>query len=103
MPKSVQVHEIDVIRRKADAASILKRSEVGGGGKNTLCRKSFLQLVRIFLSKPKKSQTWPHCLHLLQMYYAGRTSSPVYSLAFDSSHLFVALDKGINMLDFSVK
>ncbi len=39
----------------------------------------------------------------LQLYYAGRTSSPVYSLAFDSSHLYVALDKGINMLDFTLK
>ena len=37
------------------------------------------------------------------MYYAGRTSSPVYSLAFDSAHLYVALDKGINLLDFTVK
>jgi len=40
---------------------------------------------------------------LFQMYYVGRGSSPVYSLAYDSGHLYVALDKGINMLDFTVR
>ncbi|KAK2166401.1 hypothetical protein LSH36_39g00100 [Paralvinella palmiformis] len=39
----------------------------------------------------------------IQMYYVGRGSSPVYSLAYDSGHLYVALDKGINMLDFTVR
>lgn len=37
----------------------------------------------------------------VQMYYCGKMSSPVYSMAFDSSHLYVALDKGLHLLDFS--
>ncbi len=37
----------------------------------------------------------------VQVYYSGRGSSPVYSLAFDFGHLYVGLDKGINMLDFT--
>ena len=36
------------------------------------------------------------------MYYAGKYSSPVYSLTFDPNYLYVALDHGIHMLDFSV-
>lgn len=38
----------------------------------------------------------------VQMYYTARDSSPVYSLAFDSAHLYVALDRSIKMLDFNV-
>lgn len=41
-------------------------------------------------------------LQPVQMYYTGRTASPVYSLAFNHSHLYAALDQGINMLDFSI-
>lgn len=40
---------------------------------------------------------------LVQMYYTGRTASPVYSLAFNHSRLYAALDQGINMLDFSIQ
>lgn len=39
----------------------------------------------------------------VQMYYTGRTASPVYSLAFNHSRLYTALDQGINMLDFSIQ
>ena len=42
-------------------------------------------------------------LHHVQMYYTGKMSSPVYALAFDTARLYVALDKGINMLDFSLR
>ena len=42
----------------------------------------------------------------VRLYYTPRTSnkhsSPVYSLAFDLRHLYVALDLGIYVLDFSV-
>ncbi|XP_020602709.1 F-box/WD repeat-containing protein 4-like isoform X2 [Orbicella faveolata] len=39
----------------------------------------------------------------LQMYYAGRNSfSPVYSLSFNRTSLFVALASGVRMLDFTV-
>ena len=39
----------------------------------------------------------------LQMYYAGRNSfSPVYSLSFSRTSLFVALASGVRMLDFTV-
>lgn len=38
----------------------------------------------------------------VQLYYAGHRSSPVYSLAFDCSHLYLALDISISMLDFSI-
>lgn len=38
----------------------------------------------------------------VQMYFmAANHSSPVYSLAFDPCHLFVALDQSINNMDFS--
>ena len=38
-----------------------------------------------------------------QMYYAGRNSfSPVYSLSFNRTSLFVALASGVRMLDFTV-
>jgi len=39
----------------------------------------------------------------VQMFFAGKASSPVYSLVFDPVHLYVALDTGINMLDFSIR
>ena len=41
----------------------------------------------------------------VQLYYAGRSyscTSPVYSLGLRSGHLYVALDRGINVLDFSI-
>ena len=39
----------------------------------------------------------------LQMYYAGMNSlSPVYSLAFNRTSLFVALASGVRVLDFRV-
>ena len=38
----------------------------------------------------------------LQMYFMNSDhSSPVYSLAFDPSQLFVALDQSLHMMDFS--
>ncbi|KAJ1525697.1 hypothetical protein ONE63_008908 [Megalurothrips usitatus] len=38
----------------------------------------------------------------LQMYFMNSDhSSPVYSLAFDPTHLYVALDQSLNMMDFS--
>ncbi|KAK3919121.1 F-box/WD repeat-containing protein 4 [Frankliniella fusca] len=38
----------------------------------------------------------------LQMYFMNSDhSSPVYSLQFDPTHLFVALDQSLNMMDFS--
>ncbi|KAL5021004.1 hypothetical protein ScPMuIL_000159 [Solemya velum] len=43
-----------------------------------------------------KRKTFP-----VQMYYTGQQSSPVYSLAFNSRHLYVALDLSLNMLDFT--
>ncbi|XP_034233847.1 F-box/WD repeat-containing protein 4-like isoform X1 [Thrips palmi] len=37
-----------------------------------------------------------------QMYFMNsKHSSPSYSLAFDATHLFVALDQSLNMMDFS--
>lgn len=36
----------------------------------------------------------------MQMYYVGKENSPVYSLDFDPCHLYVALDRSINLLDF---
>ncbi|XP_064603019.1 F-box/WD repeat-containing protein 4-like isoform X2 [Liolophura sinensis] len=44
-----------------------------------------------------KRQTEP-----LQQYYCGLRSSPVYSLAFDQTSLYVALDLSLHLLDFSV-
>ena len=42
-------------------------------------------------------------LDFFQMYYAGRNSfSPVYSLSFNRTSLFVALASGVRMLDFTV-
>ncbi|XP_014784206.1 F-box/WD repeat-containing protein 4 isoform X1 [Octopus bimaculoides] len=38
----------------------------------------------------------------IQFYYAGQRSSPVYSMAFNSKHLYLALDKGVSLLDFTV-
>ena len=43
------------------------------------------------------------CFLFLQMYYAGRnSSSPVYSLSFNRTSLYVALANGVRMLDFTV-
>jgi len=39
----------------------------------------------------------------VKCYYVGKTNSPVYSLAFDPKRLYVALDKGINLVDYSIK
>ncbi|XP_013410568.1 F-box/WD repeat-containing protein 4 [Lingula anatina] len=38
----------------------------------------------------------------VQMYYTSRDSSPVFSLLFDSKFMYVALDKSIKMLNFSL-
>lgn len=38
-----------------------------------------------------------------QAYYTGNQSSPVYSMASDVHRLYVALDMGLNMMDFSVR
>lgn len=39
---------------------------------------------------------------VFQMYFMNsKHSSPSYSLAFDATHLFVALDQSLNMMDFS--
>ncbi|XP_064630834.1 F-box/WD repeat-containing protein 4-like [Lineus longissimus] len=40
--------------------------------------------------------------HPIQMYYPKRATSPVYSLACTSSYLYLALDRGIHMLDFTI-
>lgn len=37
----------------------------------------------------------------LQMFYVGRGNSPVYSVTFDPYHMYVALDRSLNILDFS--
>lgn len=37
----------------------------------------------------------------LQMYYVGYSNSPVYSLAFDPCHAYVALDRTLDVLSFS--
>lgn len=37
----------------------------------------------------------------VQMYYTGASNSPVYSLAFDPCHLYVALDHSLRMLSFT--
>lgn len=37
----------------------------------------------------------------IQMYYVGQHNSPVYSLAFDPCHAYVALDSCVNLLNFS--
>ncbi|KAK2170861.1 hypothetical protein NP493_1127g00026 [Ridgeia piscesae] len=42
------------------------------------------------------------CTESVQMYYVGRWSSPVYSLAYDTSHLYTALDRSVELLDFGV-
>ena len=39
---------------------------------------------------------------LFQMYYLGPKNSPVYSLTFDTSRLYAALDLSITMADFSI-
>ena len=40
---------------------------------------------------------------VFQMYYTGKNSfSPVYSLSFNRTSLFVALASGVRMLDFTV-
>ena len=48
------------------------------------------------------------CLRVCpQMYYSGQgrgshSSSPVYCLAYDSSRLYLALDRALHMLDFQL-
>lgn len=37
----------------------------------------------------------------VKMYYVGMGNSPVYSLAFDPSYMYVALDQTLNMLSFT--
>ncbi|XP_046348031.1 F-box/WD repeat-containing protein 4-like [Haliotis rufescens] len=41
------------------------------------------------------------CTNSLQMFYTGLCSSPVYSLAFNSRWMYVALDLCTNMVDFT--
>lgn len=38
----------------------------------------------------------------VQMYYSGTSSSPVYSLVFSPSHMYLALDRGIYLVDYTV-
>lgn len=37
----------------------------------------------------------------VKIYYVGSGNSPVYSLAFDSCYMYVALDRSLNMLSFT--
>ncbi|CAL1527739.1 unnamed protein product [Lymnaea stagnalis] len=37
----------------------------------------------------------------LQVYYSNKCNSPVYSLAMDYGHLYLALDLGLNLMDFT--
>ena len=37
----------------------------------------------------------------VQMHYAQHMRSPVYSLCFDPGHLYLALDKGIHLMNFA--
>ncbi|CAH1784610.1 unnamed protein product [Owenia fusiformis] len=41
----------------------------------------------------------------VQLYYSGQrsSSSPVYSLVFDTKHLYVALDRGVHLLNFGIE
>ena len=38
-----------------------------------------------------------------QAYYSGDQNSPVYSLAGSTHYLYLALDRGLNLVDFSVR
>ncbi|PVD39432.1 hypothetical protein C0Q70_02062 [Pomacea canaliculata] len=60
-------------------------------------------LVRLWDKRQKDHiQTIVNML-LGQAYYTGNQSSPVYSMASDVHRLYVALDMGLNMMDFSVR
>lgn len=43
------------------------------------------------------------CMFVFQLYYSGKTSSPVYSLVFNSHFMYLALDRGIHLIDFTVR
>ena len=63
---------------------------------------SLLMLMWAMLAGYSVESVFSCCsLNLFQLYYVGKGNSPVYSLALTPRHLYVALDWGIHLLDFS--